>query len=65
MPDVLSVGLGGGSRVEQSQVSTLLVLKTCYFFYWFLTIVFKIINSIKSSKKFFIDVLFIKKKMNE
>ena len=41
MPDVLSVGLGGGSHVEETQVSTLLTHVT---FIGFLIIVLEILN---------------------
>jgi len=60
MPDVLSVGLGGGSHVEQSQVSILLTYVT---FIGFLIIVLRKINLMITSKYF--HLLFCLLKKNE
>lgn len=62
MPDVLSVGLGGGSHVEQSQVSILLTHVT---FIGVLIIVLRNINLMITSKYFHLLFCLLKKKMNE
>ena len=51
MPDVLSVGLGGGSHVKKTKVSTLLTHVT---FGGFLIIVLKILNLKITSKYFYL-----------